>query len=251
MATMHDSVIGTILLERYTVSEQFNNEGAFGTLFNLKQDSMPTNLLAKISEDIDVGENELYTMMSLKGNDDFPETVGGGNFRIRDKEYHFIIMKKLGKSLSDYFKTTFSISTICQFGIKMLNSLEKLHAIGRVHNDLKLDNILIGDANGSSLGKITLIDFGLSTSFYDFQGKHIAQAQNPTGKGNAGFSSFQCLNGLNTSRRDDLISLLYIMLYLSSGDFRFLELDLETATEKELLIAKLNATAKSMCRGSL
>ena len=56
----------------------------------------------------------------------------------------------------------------------MLNSLEKLHAIGRVHNDLKLDNILIGDANGSSLGKITLIDFGLSTSFYDFQGKHIA-----------------------------------------------------------------------------
>ena len=74
---------------------------------------MPTNLLAKISEDIVAGENELYTLMNLKGNDDFPDTVGGGSFRIKGKEYHFIIMKRLGKTLNDYFKTTFSISTVC------------------------------------------------------------------------------------------------------------------------------------------
>ena len=74
---------------------------------------MPTNLLAKISEDIVAGENELYTMMNLKDDDHFPDTVGGGNFKIRDREYHFIIMKKLGKTLDDYFKATFSISTVC------------------------------------------------------------------------------------------------------------------------------------------
>ena len=74
---------------------------------------MPTNFLAKISEDIDVGDNELYTLMNLKGNDDFPKTLGGGNFRIKDKEYHFIIMNKLGRALFDYFKGTFSISTVC------------------------------------------------------------------------------------------------------------------------------------------
>ena len=244
-------IIGTDLLERYTVSAQFNSEGSFGTLFSLSQDSMPTNLLAKISEDIVAGENELYTLMNLKGNDDFPDTVGGGNFRMKGKEYHFIIMKKLGKTLYDYFTTTFSISTVCQFGIKMLYSLEKLHAIGRVHNDLKPQNILVGDANGCALDKITLIDFGLSTPFYDYQGMHIAQAQNPTGKGNQGFSSFQCLNGNNTCRRDDLISLLYIMLYLDSGEFRFLDLDLETATNEEIVLAKYNATAQSMCKGNL
>ena len=249
--TQRNPIIGTVLLERYTVSEQYNCKGSFGTLFTLSQDSMPTNLLAKISEDIVVSENEHYTLMNLKGNDDFPDTVGGGSIRIRDKEYYFIIMKKLGKTLDDYFNATFSISTVCQIGIKMLESLEKLHAIGRVHNDLKLQNILVGDANGQALDRITLINFGLSTSFYDLNGEHIAQVQNPTGKGNTAFSSFQCLNGDNTSRKDDLTSLLYIMLYLDSGDFRFLNLDLETVTDEEIVKAKYKATATSMCKGKL
>ena len=74
---------------------------------------MPTNLLAKISEDIAVSENEHYTLMNLKGNDDFPDTVGGGNIRIRDKEYYFIVVQKLGKTLDDYFNATFTISTVC------------------------------------------------------------------------------------------------------------------------------------------
>ena len=65
---------------------------------------MPTNLLAKISEDIVAGENELYTLMNLKENDDFPDTVGGGNFRMKGKEYNFIIMKKLGKNTLKYVR---------------------------------------------------------------------------------------------------------------------------------------------------
>jgi hypothetical protein len=33
------------------------------------------------------------------------------------------------------------------------------------------------------------------------------------------------------------------MLYLDSGEFRFLDLDLETATNEEIVLAKYNATA--------
>ena len=74
---------------------------------------MPTNLLVKISEDILVGENELDTLMSLNGSDHFPDTVGGGHFTIKNKEYHFIIMEKLGKTLYDYFNNPLSLSTVC------------------------------------------------------------------------------------------------------------------------------------------
>ena len=53
--------------------------------------------------------------------------------------------------------------------------LQKVHEIGLVYNDLKLDNILVGDSQSStsSLSDIRLIDFGLSSDYLDSQGNHI------------------------------------------------------------------------------
>jgi serine/threonine protein kinase len=50
-----------------------------------------------------------------------------------------------------------------------------VHKLGKVYNDLKLENILIGDQNNSpkSLSEIRLIDFGLVTDYLDSQGNHI------------------------------------------------------------------------------
>ena len=132
----------------------------------------------------------------------------------------------------------------------MLQILEKLHERGIVHNDLKLENILVGNSLGKSLEKITLIDFGLCST-YRIAYYHIAQTQLDAGKGNLAFSSFQCLNGVTSSRRDDLISLLYLMMYLHCGDFRFLGVDITTCSDFDLLQAKRDSTAKSMCKGNL
>ena len=52
-------IIGTVLLERFTVTEELDCDGYSGTLFTLSQDSVPTDLLAKISDDIVAGENEM------------------------------------------------------------------------------------------------------------------------------------------------------------------------------------------------
>ena len=51
----------------------------------------------------------------------------------------------------------------------MIDAFERLHSVGMLHNDLKLENILVGDQYSKShtLGEIKLIDFGLSTSFVD------------------------------------------------------------------------------------
>jgi serine/threonine protein kinase len=51
-----------------------------------------------------------------------------------------------------------------------MERLRDLHCIGYVHNDIKLENILIGHKNTS---KIYLIDFGLSQPYIDpLTGKH-------------------------------------------------------------------------------
>ena len=60
-------------------------------------------------------------------------------------------------------------------GINLIHLLENFHNIGYIYNDLKLDNILVGDKDSSveSLSKITLIDFGLCSSYLDQDGNHI------------------------------------------------------------------------------
>ena len=40
---------------------------------------------------------------------------------------------------------------------------ERIHDLGLVYNDLKLDNIVVGDKNNENLHKIRLIDYGLTT----------------------------------------------------------------------------------------
>jgi serine/threonine protein kinase len=48
--------------------------------------------------------------------------------------------------------------------------LKDLHSIGYVHNDLKLENLVVGNKDPN---KIYLIDFGLASSFMNADGTHI------------------------------------------------------------------------------
>ena len=76
----------------------------------------------------------------------------------------------------------------------MLEGLEALGSIGLVHNDLKLENIIVGDSNLESLGQIKIIDFGLTTSVYDTDMTHIQQRTIKEGShGNFSFSSMHVL----------------------------------------------------------
>ena len=76
----------------------------------------------------------------------------------------------------------------------MLEGLEALGSIGLVHNDLKLENIIVGDSNQESLGQIKIIDFGLTTSVYDTDMTHIQQRTIKENiHGNVAYSSMHVL----------------------------------------------------------
>ena len=69
----------------------------------------------------------------------------------------------------------FSQECIIDLGLKLLSLLEKLHAKGYIHCDLKPDNIMIGNYKLDSelKSKLYLIDFGISQKYLDEEGKHI------------------------------------------------------------------------------
>jgi len=78
----------------------------------------------------------------------------------------FYVMNKFGNNLEDFYSELecFSKKTIFQLGIKLIDCLQRIHEAGYTYNDLKLDNILIGDHKNSlsSLHEIRLCDFGFA-----------------------------------------------------------------------------------------
>ena len=86
-----------------------------------------------------------------------------------------------------------------------------MHEVGCIHNDLKLDNFLVGLNDAST---IYLIDFGLSSTYITPEGTHMEKKQNKFFSGNFMFSSLNAIYKSSTSRRDDIESLFYVMIYL-------------------------------------
>ena len=80
-------------------------------------------------------------------------------------------------------------------GISLMDSLQVIHDAGYIYNDLKLDNIVIGDApelgnQNANLHKIRLVDFGLAKKYVDARGLHLDEQQSSTFEGNLIFSSY-------------------------------------------------------------
>jgi len=102
----------------------------------------------------------------------------------------------------------------------MLDSLQQLHSIGFIHQDLKPPNICIGNFEGSDTSKVYLIDMGLATQYTKkkilrkpvTKEEHIKEGDAPQ-HGNIAFGSLNSLSGKQLSRRDDIISLAYLLLY--------------------------------------
>ncbi len=113
-------------------------------------------------------------------------------------------------------KRLFSTSTAYLLTSQLIERLRGLHSLGYIHNDIKLDNLMVG--RGPFKEEIFLIDFGVSTRFLDSQGNHIS----PEGvdgatyqhRGNAQLASDQVLAGNWPSRRDDLLSAFYLLILM-------------------------------------
>ena len=92
--------------------------------------------------------------------------------------------------------------------------------MGYVYNDLKPDNILVG--NCPTLWKtkdpqnhmLRLIDFGLITPYKMANGKHIEYKTPDKFKGSMLFASKNAFDFTMMSRRDDLIALCYVLIFL-------------------------------------
>jgi serine/threonine protein kinase len=138
--------------------------------------------------------------------------------RIENK-CNYMIMDFLGPSVADLFQfrnKQFTLKTVCLVGIQMLQRIEFIHEKGFIHRDIKPENFVVGLNEKSSM--VHIIDFGLSKRYKDKNtGQHIPYRENRHLVGTARYASINAHLGIEQSRRDDIESIGYVLVYLILG----------------------------------
>jgi serine/threonine protein kinase len=122
-----------------------------------------------------------------------------------------LIMTYYDCSLTEYIKNTIlSHSHINHILQKLLDILETIHSHKVIHRDIKPDNFMIKN------GDIYIIDFGFSGFYLTDNGNHIEESseKRKTIIGSPKYTSIWIHEGSVPTRRDDIISIGYIGLYM-------------------------------------
>ncbi|CAN1161842.1 Casein kinase 1-like protein HD16 [Linum perenne] len=132
------------------------------------------------------------------------------------------VMDILGLSLWDVWSNnshTMSIEMVACIAIEAISILEKIHSRGYVHGDVKPENFLLGPPGTPDERKLFLVDLGLASRWRDIStGLHVDYDQRPdVFRGTVRYASVHAHLGRTGSRRDDLESLAYTLIFLLRG----------------------------------
>lgn len=193
-------------------------EGAFGQIYEAENIRSREKIAIK-SEPIDsqfkMLKHETKIYQYLGNQTGFPQVKW---FGVHEDKY-FMALTLLGQSLTSIKKmhptspkdpssNPFSLFNIKTITGKMVERLEFIHCKGIIHRDIKPDNFLFKDE------ELYLIDFGLCKKWQTNEGSHIKERNQRSPLGTANYISVNVQNGIEPSRRDDLESVGYIILFL-------------------------------------
>jgi len=154
-----------------------------------------------------------------------------------------LVMQFLGNSL-EYILTkkcrgTFSVKTTLMIGIQALKLLYDLHESNYIHRDIKPDNFLTGLASENGDMDLYLIDFGLAKRYKSPDRVHLKQTTGKSIVGTARYSSINSHLGIELSRRDDLESLGYMLIYFIKGKLPWQGIPADNKHDKYARIGKI------------
>ena len=166
-------------------------------------------------------ESEAYILFNLKGFG-IPNLISYG----KSGKYNILVEELLGLSLfqisqKKVIKNEFPIKDLCMIALQGLDRLEFIHSKNIIHRDIKPHNFLIGRKNEKI---IYLIDFGFARKYKSSRTRKFIKFKNlKTIIGSLAFSSINANSGYEQSRRDDLESFGYMLIFLAKNTLPWLK----------------------------
>jgi len=260
---------GTRIFDKYVLRECIGS-GAFGEVWNA--DSISTGESVAVKMERIVGnpaptlQYESRVLQLMQGISGIPKLRYFG----RNDEMNgiFMVSDLLGPSL-ETLATSERLDLdahgpkphheafISAIGRQMLQRLRSVHLRGMLHRDVKPDNFLFARTPALDLSRRTakhadpapmpllhLIDFGMAKRI---KGPIDVHDDNNKGSliGSARYASVFAHAGEPLGRRDDLISMMYSLIYVALGG----ALPWQNYTEREIYYIKDNVTPGDICAG--
>ncbi|KAL0204987.1 hypothetical protein P9112_000294 [Eukaryota sp. TZLM1-RC] len=244
-------MVPTIVGDKYRVAKRIGT-GSFGEVF------LGTNITTgeevaikfetlKTSHPQLIYESKLYRL--LAGGIGIPHVRWFGV----EGDYNVMVMDLLGPSLEDLFTLCgrrFSLKTVLMLADQMISRIEYVHQRNFLHRDIKPDNYLMGTGNKQNI--VHLVDFGLAKKYRDHKTHaHIPYREHKNLTGTARYASINTHLGIEQSRRDDLETLGYVLIYFIRGSLPWQSLKATTKREKYEKISerKMSTPVETLCRG--
>ena len=240
-----DPILNKVFLSKYIAIQKIGS-GAFGTVYKAEcGDDLFALKFEERSNEYEYLEEEAIMMRYLKGPQIPVIHCFGKNMR-----YNIMVMELLGDSLEFNFtiKKKFSVKTTALIGYQILNILEFIHDRHIIHRDIKPDNFLMGRKEKNAI--LYLLDFGLAKKFRSsktlMQYPYIRKKKMT---GTARYASIHALEEMEQSRRDDLESTAYMLLYFLRGSLPWQGLKIKTKENryKKILAKKKEITSDELC----
>ena len=238
----------SIIFKKYRIKKKLG-EGAFGDVY-IGSSIENNDLVAIKVEQRKIAkpllETEAFFLYSLRGLG-IPEVLSFGRLR----NYNVLVEPLLDKSLFDLFaerRKRLALEDICLIAKQVIDRIQWVHSKNIVHRDIKPDNFLIGRKDPNV---IYLIDFGLSKKYKSSTtGKHIKFGFTGKLTGTVRFASANALRGGEQSRRDDLESIGYMIIFFMRGRLPWQGVTGNKKMERYLKIYKMkkNVAPEDLCK---
>jgi serine/threonine protein kinase len=227
-----------MIANRYKIHEKIG-EGCFGKIYkatNIRTGEEVAIKTESRNNPIQLLKNESKMLHYLNRIPGIPEMKW---FNV-DTDKNYMVMPLLGESLLDLLhkKKVFPMKWINEIGIQIIYLLRDIHTRGIIHRDIKPDNFLFGlndkDEKKNEKPMVYLIDFGFAKCFQN--GKHIEMKKKTKIIGTINYISVHVHDLCEPSRRDDMESMVYMIVFFYYG---YLDWMNETDEEK-IKEAKIN-----------